>query len=352
MSVPVQPPENEAARTTLLFVDDERRVLTSMSATFRRDYRVFVADNGVEALAIIERDKVDVVISDQRMPGMSGVELLATVKSRSPATVRILLTGYADLEAIEASINDGEVFRYLMKPCPPDTLKDAVSLAAHAARVEEISQPREAKLIMFPGARQIDEPARSTAAEEAADDHAFALQPILLRKPAAARARDVDIMVLTPDADLYGVIRDAVKGVHRVHHSASIEVALATITIHPVGVLVCDSEACGQDVIGRTELLKREVPGLVTIVASVRSDAQSLISMINNGRIFRFLLKPVSRGQCVIWLNSAAQKFAEQRDSQRILRRGGNATDKPGQSGILRALADAISRIRSALPGG
>jgi hypothetical protein len=73
--------------------------------------------------------------------------------------------------------------------------------------------------------------------------------------------------------------------------------------------------------------------------------------MINNGRIFRFLLKPVSRGQCVIWLNSAVQKFAERPDSLRVMQRGGNTTAKPGQSGILRALADAISRIRSALPG-
>ena len=118
----------------VLFVDDEPRVLTSMRAMFRRTYQVRTAPGAQEALAIMAAEPVEVVISDQRMPGMTGVEFLALLKVQYPNCMRILLTGYADLEAVESSINDGEVFRYLVKPCPPTELKRVVKLAVAAIR--------------------------------------------------------------------------------------------------------------------------------------------------------------------------------------------------------------------------
>lgn len=127
-------PATGAKRGTVLFVDDERRVLTSMRAMFRRDYEVLLANSGVEALGMLRDEQIDVIVSDQRMPGMTGVEVLKQVKDLAPESMRILLTGYADLKAIEASINEGEVFRYLTKPCPSDELKEAVSLAVDVAQ--------------------------------------------------------------------------------------------------------------------------------------------------------------------------------------------------------------------------
>ncbi|MCX7063478.1 MAG: response regulator, partial [Proteobacteria bacterium] len=120
-------------RGTLLFVDDERRVLTSMRAMFRREYDVLLANSGQEAIDLLRDQRVDVIVSDQRMPGMTGVEVLKAVKHLAPNAMRILLTGYADLKAIEASINEGEVFRYLTKPCPSEELKEAIGLAAGIA---------------------------------------------------------------------------------------------------------------------------------------------------------------------------------------------------------------------------
>ncbi len=120
-------------RGTVLFVDDERRVLTSMRAMFRRDYEVLLANSGQEAIDLLRDHSVDVIVSDQRMPGMTGVEVLKAVKTLAPNAMRILLTGYADLKAIEASINEGEVFRYLTKPCPSEQLKEAIGLAAEIA---------------------------------------------------------------------------------------------------------------------------------------------------------------------------------------------------------------------------
>ncbi|MCZ6659175.1 MAG: response regulator [Gammaproteobacteria bacterium] len=91
-------PEN---RPMLLFVDDEKRVLTSMRALFRREYQVLVANSGAEALKVLDAS-VDVVISDQRMPEMTGVEMLSEAKRGAPQTARILMTG--------------QVFRFLLKP--------------------------------------------------------------------------------------------------------------------------------------------------------------------------------------------------------------------------------------------
>jgi len=121
-------------RPKVLFVDDEKRVLNSMRALFRREYELYLTTDGEEAIRIAEDEGVDVIIADQRMPGLSGVEVLGEVRRRVPSAVRILLTGYADLDAIEGSINIGEVFRFLSKPCPPQELRETLAEAVQAAR--------------------------------------------------------------------------------------------------------------------------------------------------------------------------------------------------------------------------
>lgn len=121
-------------KARILFVDDEKRVLNAMRGLFRRDYELYLTTEGAEAVRLAAEHDVDVIVADQRMPGMSGIEVLGSVKRQSPRTVRILLTGYADPSAVEGSINIGEVFRFLSKPCPPQTLKDTLALAIDAAR--------------------------------------------------------------------------------------------------------------------------------------------------------------------------------------------------------------------------
>lgn len=121
-------------KARILFVDDEKRVLNAMRGLFRRDYELYLTTEGAEAVRLAAEHDVDVIVADQRMPGMSGIEVLGNVKQQSPRTVRILLTGYADPSAVEGSINIGEVFRFLSKPCPPQMLKETLALAIDAAR--------------------------------------------------------------------------------------------------------------------------------------------------------------------------------------------------------------------------
>jgi len=101
----------------VLLVDDEANILNALARLFLdRDVRVLRAGNGEEALGIVRREPVAVVVSDNLMPGMRGVELLSRVRDLSPGTVRVLLTGYADLPTAIEAINRGEVFRFHVKP--------------------------------------------------------------------------------------------------------------------------------------------------------------------------------------------------------------------------------------------
>jgi signal transduction histidine kinase len=117
-------------RPTLLVVDDEPEVLYSIYDLFRIDYQVLTFRTGSEALRAVEKNDVHVVLTDQRMPEMSGVEFLRHVKELRPETTRLLFTGYAEIKAIIDAINEGNVFRYITKPWDADMLQTVVRQAA------------------------------------------------------------------------------------------------------------------------------------------------------------------------------------------------------------------------------
>ncbi len=112
----------------ILFVDDEANVLDGYKRLLFRDFDVEIALGATAALAMIEmKGPFAVVVSDMRMPGLSGAQFLAMVKERAPETVRMLLTGHADVNAAMEAVNDGNIFRFLTKPCERDDLVKAVS---------------------------------------------------------------------------------------------------------------------------------------------------------------------------------------------------------------------------------
>lgn len=129
----------EAERPKILVVDDEEAILETMTFTFMDLYEVLTTSDPTEALEIMETNgPIAVVITDQRMPGMTGVELLRETYERFPETVRIILTGFADSEATIQAINAGHIYGYVNKPWEPDELKALVKRATelHALTVE------------------------------------------------------------------------------------------------------------------------------------------------------------------------------------------------------------------------
>ena len=145
---------SETERPRILIVDDEEAILETMTFTFMDLYEVLTTSDPTQALGIMEENApIAVVITDQRMPGMTGVELLSEVYERYPETIRIILTGFADSEATIKAINDGHIYGYVNKPWEPDELKALVRRAAelHALTLENrrlVEDLRDANLFL------------------------------------------------------------------------------------------------------------------------------------------------------------------------------------------------------------
>ena len=120
---------NRLLERHLLVIDDEVEITKSLLRQFRRTYKVHTATSGVDALGIMEKEPIQVVLSDQRMPGMTGVDFFSKVKDKFPDALKLILTGYSDIEAVVGAINEGQVFRYLTKPWNPLELEIAVKEA-------------------------------------------------------------------------------------------------------------------------------------------------------------------------------------------------------------------------------
>ena len=122
--------EIEAGKLKLMVVDDELDNLDLLYRTFRRDFKVFKASDARTALEILDKEgEMAVIISDQRMPEMNGTEFFGLTVERFPDTIRILLTGFTDVEDLVEAINSGQVFRYITKPWKPDQLRSLVEQA-------------------------------------------------------------------------------------------------------------------------------------------------------------------------------------------------------------------------------
>jgi len=119
----------------ILYVDDEVHNLQAFKATFRRTYQVFTAPSGQEGLEIFKKEELNIILTDQRMPEMTGIEFLVEVQKINPEPIRILITGYSDINAVIDAINKGQVYRYLNKPWQEDELKATIEMAFEVFRL-------------------------------------------------------------------------------------------------------------------------------------------------------------------------------------------------------------------------
>lgn len=245
-------------RATVLFVDDEERILRSLRMQFRGRYDVLTAGSGAEAIEVVRGRLVHAVISDQRMPGMLGAELLSRVRDISPATMRLLLTGYSDMQAIVASVNEGEIFRFIEKPWQPQRLLEAVEQAVQIAR------------------RELAVPA-----------------PVVVA--AAPEGPGIKLLTIDEDPATYALVRELAGVRHDVQYATTLESALAVLSEQEIAIVVAGLKHRSDDVIGALKTLKRYSPGTLTIAVSPLGDSYGLIELINQGQIYRFLPKPLSR---------------------------------------------------------
>jgi DNA-binding NtrC family response regulator len=306
----------------VLFVDDEERILRSLRMLFRGRFEILTTTSGREAIEWVKQRPVHVIVSDQRMPEISGVAVLRAVAEHSPSTMRILLTGYADMEAVTDSVNEGEIFRFIEKPWDGQALIESVEQAARIAMAEFATAPPSG----------IAQHARKPTGER---DIAFA----------AIAAR---IVVLDESGGLAALVRELLPAAVHVAHAPSLEAALEVLADHDVAMVVAQLASANGDVADSLKQLKRLRPATLAVVVSPLRDSRLVIGLINEGQIFRFLLNPPPRELLRRGLIAGLERHAELRVASNRLRRHAVEAPRAQSPTMPGRLLQAWRRIREA----
>jgi DNA-binding NtrC family response regulator len=303
------------AKAKLLFVDDEERVVNLLKMMFRTTHEVFTATSGAEALEIIAANEIQVIVSDQRMPGMLGTELLLAVRKKSPDTMRILLTGYSDLAAIVGSVNDGEIFRFVNKPWNNAEMKAIVGEAAEIA----------------------------LATHEASQSFPESIPPSMddsLAMPA--------LLVLDDSDNDRRQIMQLFSNDYRVHGAANVADALKVIEQHDVGVIVSEARVGSEDTGQLLRILKQNYPMITTVMLTSSADSDLVIKMINQAQIFRFAMKPIRAGVFQLAVSAAMKEHRRFRsDPRRMSRVSVAKAIEPEDTSLVDRVTGSLSRLRA-----
>lgn len=312
-------PATESTKPTLLFVDDEERILRSLRMLFAANYRVLVTTSGHEALEILRREKVHALISDQRMPVMAGVDLLRQAREIAPNTMRLLLTGYSDIEAIIGSINDGEVFRYISKPWNADDIRGIVGEAAGIAM--SLEQSGDSARSQSPGAEA---------------------QSLLLIDDCPETA-----------SELKALIEESFPRTFALEWATSLGEAMAILEQKNVSIVVSETQVGNEDMTPFLKTLKRFKPHVVTIVLTSFKDSSLLVGLINQGQVHRFLPKPMRKVMTVRGIQSGIERSREIQSRPEIVRR--HKVEAPQQEmdpGLLNRIRGLFQRVARPAPPG
>src|SRR3990167_3077677 len=197
---PLVPADHDEAAPQLLLLDDEPNILAALRRTLRRDgWRVHATTSPQEALDILAAHPVGVVVSDQRMPQMPGTEFLRQVRQQYPETVRILLSGYSEIGAVTAAINEGAVWKYLSKPWDDEALRDQVRLAFDEHRALRQVRQQHAQALQTHTRLQAEVSRRDSQLAMGAQALASARE-VLLDLPVAVLGVDPDAMIVLSNA--------------------------------------------------------------------------------------------------------------------------------------------------------
>jgi DNA-binding NtrC family response regulator len=287
-------------KPTLLLVDDEERILKSLKTTFKTRYQVLATTDAKQAITLVQQHKVHVVVSDQRMPIMPGTELLRNIRELSPNTMRILLTGYADLAAIVGSINEGEIFRYINKPWDNQEFKNIIANAMDiACKIEDLPTQAEQKQ--------------------------------------TAITAELEVLVIDSDPQTFASVTKIMQHTNnKVHWGQDLEQAFNLLTKHKnIAVLVTEVRIAQEDISNPLKILKQYHPNILTLVVTSFQDTQSLIKLINQGQIYRFLPKPVQPKMLERGLRDALWRYNFLRQVPKAIARHSVENTTPTISGTI-----------------
>jgi serine/threonine-protein kinase len=296
-------------KPTLLLVDDEERILRSLRMLFLAGYEVRTTTDANEAIRILREERVHVIVSDQRMPIMLGAELLRIARETSPATMRILLTGYSDLEASIASINEGEVYRYLMKPWNAEEVRRVVGEAAAIAQATFAA-------MQAPAATAIPQ-----------------------QKPR--------VLVMDNDEATAKAVMEILQDRAEVVWAADLQHATDILARQDVAVVVSDLMLEGKNVSYLIKTIKHYNPRTQSMVVTSFNDTSRLIELINQAQIARYLPKPLRMNMLARNLDYLIERFHALCHAPLLQTRHAVAPiSDPQEKEQSRGLMDLLGRLR------
>ena len=305
------------SKARILFVDDEPRILVALKALFRSSYEVFTANSGADAVALLKEKDFDVIVSDQRMPEMTGVEVLRSARELRPRAIRVLLTGYSDLSAILGAINDGEIFRFINKPWSNNDLRETIAAAVKASEVDQVPE---------------------ASAVPAEPEEAVMAAPLV-------DAEQTGILVLDEDGTTRDVLQRVLHKDRPVFTATDLDSALDVLEQQNIGVIITELVVGGESVTQLLAALRQHYPALVAIVLTARADAGQGIELINRGQIYRFLSKPISEGLLRGSVNLAVRRYDILKKNPEQTRRLAAAKTPPKPEADRRGIFGRIGRL-------
>ena len=302
-------------KTQVLLLHSEQSTLDKFSSSFDDRYTVHCATSGSEALSTLGETPIHVIVSAQKLPGMSGAEALREARKRSPGTIGILLAGDSD----QALVGEKEVFQVIRGGVDPSDLRCLIDNATRQSRLIAIAESAN-DTRAFP-----DEPVSEHIIMETSENGSSiitdatgkmpALDPKKVSASATLGAATVDVLVMTKDQEFLSTIKDSSRGVHEVHYANTLKQAEEAVRNNRVGVAVVDAAMVGDNVEKLTEHLRGLKKRLVAIIAGRRDDGEMLMDLINRGKVYRFLLKPVSPGRARLAVEASVKHHLEAPDS-------------------------------------
>ena len=304
-------------KTQVLILHSEQSTLDNLSSGFSDRYTVHCATSGSEALNTLVETPINVIITAHDLPGMSGLDALREAKKRSPDTIGILLAG-SKTSDIEALVGEEEVFQVVSGAITSDGLLKLVDNATRQMRLMALAESANDTT------SGVDMSAEHIVMETSENGSTIisdgtGRMPVLDPKKIAAAvsvgARSVDILVLTKDQEFLATIKDSSRGMHKVYYANTLGQANDAIRKHKIGVAVVDAAMVGEKIEQLTQHLRKGSPRLVSIVAGRRDDGEMLMDLINRGKVYRFLLKPVSPGRARLAVESSVKHHLEAPDA-------------------------------------
>ncbi|MEO1201797.1 MAG: TonB family protein [Pseudomonadota bacterium] len=306
----------DQVNTQVLLLHSEQSALDRLSAGIDSRYTVHTATSGMEALTTLGVTPIHVIISAKNLPGMSGVDALREAKKRSPDTVGILLANDGDT-GVEALVGEKEVFQ-IVRNLKPEDLSKIIDNATQQMRLMALAESAN-DLAANP-----DEPAEHIVMETAENGSTIisdatgrmrALNQQRMQPQPVEGASAVDVLALSKDEEFLTTVRDSTAGMHKIRTAQTVGQAEEMLDRHQVGVVLIDAGMVGRNVEELTRHLQRKVPRLVSIVAGRRDDGDMLMDLINRGKVYRFLLKPVSPGRARLAIGASIKHHVEAPDS-------------------------------------